>query len=453
MYLKVENKEHYIEELISKYLDEYSIKNEPISVSFRDIIPELNRIDRYSHLIHSYPAKLLAHIPYFFLNNNFFSKKDDVILDPFSGTGTVLLEALASGRNAIGADANPLARLIAKVKMTNYNILELEKQLLEITKLLNSGLETIIPNVVNINHWFSKPTQEKLGRLLFLITNIKDDTIKDFFLVSFSNCVKKVSYADPRISVPVKINPSRFEVGSDYYNKLTQRIVDLENIDVFSLFIKICRGNIKRINVSNQITNRNDASIISVDARKLTKSIDSQECLLDESVDFIITSPPYAGAQKYIRSSSLNIGWIGLDSQESIRELDKKNIGRENYYNRDIKKIETGLQNADNILGEIYEINPNRAYIVGNYLEEMKIALSESIRVLKKNSYFVIIIGNNTVCGKEFKTENYISEYLINKGLKLQLKLIDDIKSRGLMTKRNKTANVITREWILIFKK
>ena len=90
---------------------------------------------------------------------------------------------------------------------------------------------------------------------------------------------------------------------------------------------------------------------------------------------------------------------------------------------------------------------------MGNYLNEMKLALDESIRVLKKNGYMVIVIGNNTVCNRPFDTQDYFTTYLESKGMKLQFKLIDDIKSYGLMTKRNKTASTISCEWVLVFKK
>jgi len=80
-------------------------------------------------------------------------------------------------------------------------------------------------------------------------------------------------------------------------------------------------------------------------------------------------------------------------------------------------------------------------------------ALGESIRVLKDGGYLVIIIGNNTVCGRPFDTQDYFTEYVLSQGLSLEFKLIDDIKSYGLMTKRNKTASRISSEWILVFKK
>ena len=65
----------------------------------------------------------------------------------------------------------------------------------------------------------------------------------------------------------------------------------------------------------------------------------------------------------------------------------------------------------------------------------------------------IIIIGNNTVCGLSFNTQDYLTSYLQSKGMQLKFKLIDDIKSYGLMTKRNKTANTITSEWVLVLKK
>jgi len=139
--------------------------------------------------------------------------------------------------------------------------------------------------------------------------------------------------------------------------------------------------------------------------------------------------------------------------EESLKSLDQKSIGRENYLSSEIKEIITGIKSADSLLEKLFKKNKLRAYIVGNYLLEMKTALNESIRVLKKDGHLIVVIGNNKVCDVEFNTQEYLTEYIQCNGLKLQFKLIDDIKSYGLMTKRNKTADIISREWILVFKK
>ena len=83
----------------------------------------------------------------------------------------------------------------------------------------------------------------------------------------------------------------------------------------------------------------------------------------------------------------------------------------------------------------------------------MKQAIIEASRVLKRGRYFILIAANNQVCGREFKTQEYLRKIAEDMGLKTVCRLVDDIKSYGLMTKRNKTASVITCEWVLILKK
>ena len=75
----------------------YQNDGEPIAVNFRELAKELNKPERYTHLIHSYPAKLLANIPFFFFASDELCPENGIVLDPFCGTGTVLLEAAAYG--------------------------------------------------------------------------------------------------------------------------------------------------------------------------------------------------------------------------------------------------------------------------------------------------------------------------------------------------------------------
>jgi DNA modification methylase len=102
---------------LNRLLKYYKRTKKPISVNFRELVPEITSPDFYTHIIHPYPAKLLPHIPRFFLSNEILSQKKDIVLDPFSGSGTVLLESILQARNAIGADCNPMARLISQVKV------------------------------------------------------------------------------------------------------------------------------------------------------------------------------------------------------------------------------------------------------------------------------------------------------------------------------------------------
>ena len=440
--------------LIEDFRERFNKSKTPIEVKFRDMIPELKSKDRYTHLIHSYPAKLLVHIPYFFLNNTKFSIKGSNVLDPFNGTGTVYLETLLSGRNAFGADANPLARLISKVKATRYDTNELKIYLDKIIKAARKSELMILPEVRNCDMWFSPKNRDALGRLLFQINKIKVNSIKEFMLVCFSNCIKKVSYADPRVSVPVKINAEKYSDKPNLKKLALKRINEINTIDVIEKFNSIVVENIKKYKRLESISFQNNSTNeIFHDARKLNTDCDKKMELKSKTIKLIITSPPYAGAQKYIRSCSLSLGWLGLSDIAGLRELDRKNIGRENYNVHEINILKTGIRRADILIQKIKVKSIERANIACQYLLEMKTSIDEMIRVLNTNGYLVIVIGNNMICDFEFNTQEYLTTYITSKGLILDFKLIDSINSYGLMTKRNKTADIISREYILVFKK
>ncbi|EOX1791352.1 DNA methyltransferase [Vibrio cholerae] len=445
-----------IDRELAKFFSAYEEAKKPIEVDFRQLVDWVPYSDSYTHYIHSYPAKLIKHIPIFFLNSKILvPESKSLVLDPFCGSGTVLLESLLAGHSAIGCDANPLARLIAKVKTTKLEAEELHKTKASII-LKAKRFRKIVPlNVVNVEHWFSESTIKQLSKLYRAINEICTGKELDFFLVTFSSIVKKVSYADPNLSVPVKIKPEKYE-NDVVKERLKNKIKELNNVDVIGLFSSQSDKNINRVSLLDSVTSNDvTAEVVSGDARKITKNLDCNSELLDSnSVDFIVTSPPYAGAQKYIRSSSLSLGWLGLCEEKSLRDYEKLNIGREHYSKSEyVEPIRFNLSDIDAFFDEIEKDNPLRAHINSNYLKEMESAISEMYRVLKNDKYCVIVIGNNEVCGRKFETQKYIRLLAERVGFYTKLVLVDNIHSRGLMTKRNKTASVINSEWILVFKK
>ena len=83
----------------------------------------------------------------------------------------------------------------------------------------------------------------------------------------------------------------------------------------------------------------------------------------------------------------------------------------------------------------------------------MQCVMQELFRVTKPGGYVVLVSANSTLCGTMFPTPSYLQEIAEELGFSTVLRLIDDIRSRGLMTKRNKTASMITQEWIHVFVK
>lgn len=425
----------------------YSEIKEAIPVSFREMVPWIKG-ERANHYLHSYPAKLLPQIAHFFLAADAWLRKDAVVLDPFSGSGTVALEALLSGRTAYWADVNPLARLVTQVKTTSLSENTVREAYLEAVRRFERTHTAPIPDVVNIALWFETETILPLARLKRAIEGEDRVDVRNFLLISFSTLVRTCSCADPRFSVPVRSKEGILPPGK----KVTDKS------QVLDLFVKQVESNIGRLRSFNNLHSSLPSSYcVGDNARKLlspSSDPSHREVLRANSVDLVLTSPPYAGAQKYIRSSSLNIGWLDLAAAHDLKQLEGESIGREHFPKKiSSELIKTGMESADQFIEHVFKINSTRAAIISHYLLEMRVVINELFRVLKPSGTLILVVGNNQVCGMQFATAQHLADIAREQGFIMQLELVDAIKGRSLMTKRRASSGVITKEWIMLLQK
>ena len=449
---------HKTDSAFERLLARYDRTGCAISVDFRRLVPCLHTAERATHLIHPYPAKLLMHIPFFFLANSILSREGDLVADPFCGSGTVLLESQLAARFAVGADSNPLARLLTTVKTSPIPAAVLNRATERLLARIPEQSLNGAPDVVNLEHWFYPHVIRQLRSLHEAIEATRRQDVRDFFRVCFSNCVKRVSLADPRLSVPVKLRRGQYPDGHRLREKTDAHLRRLRRVNVTKVFADVLAANRTRIASIEPIMGQlPTARVVSSDARNLGQNVASSKIngrSHDGHVQLVITSPPYPGAQKYIRSCSLSLGWLGMCRSDELLKHKLETIGREEFRQADYTQlVPTSLRPADRILADIHLDNPVRAAIASTYLREMRAAIQEIWRVLKVGGYFVLVAANNQICGREFKTQHYLRSIAEQTGFRIVLRLIDDIRSRGLMTKRNKTASVITREWVLVFVK
>ena len=421
---------------LATLLDRFERNQEPAAISFRQLVPWLKVGERASHYLHPYPAKLLPHIAHFFLANRMLVGADEIVLDPFGGSGTVALETILSGRTAFYADANPLGRLITAVKTRSIDPTSLAAASHDVRKRFRLSRARKLPDVVNLAKWFDPRITSELVRLRAVIDTLEDEALRDFMRVTFSAVTRKASNADPRFSVPV-----RYQSGEAR-----------SNLSAADLFETQLAANVARIVTLDQVASLGIATPAGIDARQLMTGLGDR--LADGSVGMIISSPPYASAQKYVRAASLSLGWLDLAPSQGLRQLEDQTIGREHYAKASWADMgSTGIDHADSLIAEIAKENSSRAKIVATYLLEMRVAFVEAVRVLRPGGCFVLVIGDNTVCSRRFASSDYLRFMLEGMGMTTILSLVDPIRSRGLMTRRNETAGVIASESVIVLRK
>lgn len=237
---------------------------------FKDYNPNI-----YSHGFHQYPAKFVPQLARKILR--VFTDQSSVVLDNFMGSGTTLIECiLLNRRKTIGIELNPFACFMAKVKTTPINPEKLNNFFESIRRDYFSISNYRIHNFYNINFWFKERQIEDLSKLRDIIKNLSNQDVKDFFFLCMSDVVRRVSLT----------NHNGFKLHRDK-NKLK----DDFNPDVWWHFENVSRRNIslmadfyRKVELS-----KTEVEIIHEDSRK--------KLIEENSVDFILTSPPYGDSR------------------------------------------------------------------------------------------------------------------------------------------------------------
>jgi len=278
--------------------------------------------------------------------------KGQTLLDPFVGSGTAILEAQLLGINSIGIDISSLCVLISKVKTQSLDKIDIIK------KYRN--------NYIHQGDLFSSRIKRK----------VQEEEVNNFYKIA-----EMIAHSDQ------KRRGKNFE--SSYYQNIDKMLLSLEDFKKAKDKLKIVLGETK---------------VLQEDARNLK--------IKSNSIDGIITSPPYSIALNYVSNDSHSLQALGYD----LNKIKEDFIGVRG----------TGFEKFD-----LYENDMQKAY-------------SEMYRVLKKNSYCVVIIGNVTYDGQEVDTTQQVIDFCGKLGFKT-IKKIDKIIF-GLY-------NVMQKEYILIFQK
>ena len=413
-----------------------------INVSFRGLGGAVGRRDYTTHWIHWYPAKMFHRIPSAFMDVLELPAPAN-ILDPYCGSGTVLLEANLRGHHAIGVDINPLARLISRVKTTPIDPSRLRGHLAFLEERVKRSRARPRPQST-LDYWLSPAARVGLHRLVIAIAEVHDTRIREFLLVTLSSIVRKVSKADPAIPPLVKLSQQRAQTAGPDYRKALERSQSITTEMVYTAFNDTATANIARM-----------AQLYSLhpwlgDTQLCPTGFQAARTgLQPDSVDIILTSPPYCGSQKYVRSMKLELLLSGC-SPVDLKQIDRDTLGTEAVTARAtlLTELLTGDHFADNLIQAIYKGNPVRARMASEYSKHLVEFSEECRRVLRPGGHLLVTLGRSTLAGVRFPADRLLHRACQAVGLESIATLVDSIPSRGLLTQRHRTARRIDHEFI-----
>lgn len=446
-----------------------------------------------THGIHTYPAVMVYPISREIINTVKKYQDIEVLLDPFMGSGTSLVEGMVAGLSKVyGTDLNPLARLISRVKtrVLSYEELEREVEILqnEIEKSYDECgilLETIyeylenesidilekatvkegwgsdapdilkmfiekhnkeleIPDFKNIGYWFVPNAIIELQIIKDNILKIDNLEISEFIKAAFSETTRLVSNRRngefKMYRMPAeKVKEFRPEVKTEFFSIL------LNNIEKVKEFIDRCEDKATEVYVLNN------------DARELND-------VPDNSIDIVVTSPPYGDSRTtvaYGEFSRVSLQWMDLEniSPTDIIGIDKSLMGGTKYR----KGFEYNLK-SDTLRKSLEKIiedpkNLERAGDVYSFYEDLEKSIEAITRKCKENSYQFWVVGNRTVKNENLKTSQIIIEMGEHFGLKHVHTIARNIPNKVMPSlnsptnEAGKKVTTMTNEHILILRK
>jgi hypothetical protein len=343
---------------------------------------------KYTHNIHTYPAMMIPPISENIIRiMKTYQPGIKNLLDPFAGSGTVLLEGILAGMNVWGLDLNPLACLISKAKCTPINP-EILKKTNEIllknisTDINNKNIKTDKPDFYNIDYWFKDYVIKHLQIIKQRIKEIDDKDIRTLYWVAFSQTVRDCS--NTRNNELSEFNPSVLDVFKTNINKCEEGIAELYE-------------------------NYQEGSSIEILAR------DTRDFEINEKMDIMITSPPYGDSRTtvaYGQFSKLSLQWLDMEDYNYVSsQIEKDKLDK--YLLGGMNNIEENYLPSDSLkesLRAIAKIDKNRALDVLSFYVDLDKCMASITKHMKVNSYQFWVVGNRTVKKVNIPTNVIIGE-------------------------------------------
>lgn len=385
--------------------------------------------------IHPFPARMAPDLALRSLSR---LPEGSRVLDPMSGSGTVLRQALALGHQAIGFDMDPLAVLMSRVWTSPVDpdavMAELDQLLAEASDvdLRSASLDWMDDETSEfMRFWFAPEQRRTLTRLAVVFARRRFARLGTIRRAA----VDLLQIALSRIIVTKEQCAS---LARDTSHSRPHKVADDNDYDVLAGFKRSAHA------VLDRLTDHHIAQAATVqlgDARSIT--------LPTHSVDCILSSPPYLNAIDYMRGHRLSLVWLGYSLQQ-LRAIRSDTIGAERAGTH---ADENAVARIARAMCDTESLSTRHAAMVGRYASDLFEMMSEITRVLAPSGRAVLIVGNSCLRGQFISNDRGVAQAGMRAGLRLVRRTMRDlpqasrylpVTSHGSLSKRMRTETVLT---------
>ena len=401
-------------------------------VSFRELVPEISDTGYLTHAIYAYPAKFIPQIVRYAINT--YTKEADWIVDPFAGSGTVGVEAYLCKRNAVLLDLNLLLNHIMPLKVYRGKEILSEASLSKLLADMRESNEQFTPAWSNVTYWYAPEILEVLSQYWGFINGTDDGIYAAIIKAALLKVGKRFSYTEDRTPKLArskrKLNAIEALLKENWREQLDEMLQRLS--------LKTLRD------LNDFIVYTQQHHIEDLGQVEFHGGVDSSDIAVPRVCDALITSPPYLQAQEYIRSTKMDLFWLG-HTEEEVQALSRLEIP----YRKPDRVIQT--ETLDKVREMLTRDDLRKR--LDSYFCHTVNALENSMNQLKPNAAACIFVGNPRIDGITVEIWRILVEYFTERGWTFEKVYEDRIKTRKLFgARKNKNPDGMKSEFLLVLR-
>ena len=347
---------------------------------------------------------------------------EGVVLDPFAGVGTTLIEADLAGHSAVGFEINPYAAFAARAKLGAHRLepAQLEASIEKFTMFMEEGAHTgcepqaTAPAAFRTRAPFYSPAVERKVLLAFDFMATLKAPVANIFRLAFAATMVGYSNYSYEPSLGRKASVGRPEVDDDdvagaIAAKLRQMADD-------ATWYRDARAN----------PTRDDGQVFE------RSFFDGYDALDEGSVDLLVTSPPYLNNYHYNRNTRPHLYWLGFcAAPPEMKRLEKLNFGTYWQNARDEEHIDLDPSIADDEIREaldaVRQKNPEKGIYGGNgwanyaarYFNDCARFADGAAWCLRPGATALVVIGNSILQGVPIPTDSFLASIAESRGFQI----------------------------------